>query len=193
MSLASRAGDLYFTFRFIKMLTTPWTEHEAFKLGIIDEKGKRVKGKKIDTSNEKAAYTTFHRLAFNVKKLVNMLPGGSSKLSSYAAALFLLKEKVGEKGIERICKELNLDPLDFISEDSQWFMMENNQIAPGIYRVKNAKVLSVSMEEVVRSKDKIRVEEHCFPVDEVFGLKIYEGKHLSTQQKIHFTIGEIYK
>jgi len=195
VSLASRAGDLYFTFRFVKLLTTPWEETDAFKLGIIDKDGKRVKGKRVESSQEKSAYTTFHRLAFNVKKLINALPGGSSKIASYAAAFFLLKEKfdVTEQGIEKICKKLDLDPLDFIAENSDWYLLEKNQLAPGIYRIKNDKLLSVSLEEVVRSKDKIRVSEDCFPVGEVFGLKVYEGIHINTQQKINFTVGEIYK
>ena len=67
MSLASRAGDLYYTFRFVKLLTTPWEETDAVKLGILDSQGKRIKGKKISSSEEKDAYTTFHRLVFNIK------------------------------------------------------------------------------------------------------------------------------
>ena len=43
MSLASRAGDIYYSFRFVKLLTTPWNETDAYDLGIIDENGKRVK------------------------------------------------------------------------------------------------------------------------------------------------------
>ena len=68
MSLASRAGDLFYTFRFIKLLVTNWTDTDAFKLGIIDENGKRIKTKKVTTPEEKSAYTTFHRLVYNVKK-----------------------------------------------------------------------------------------------------------------------------
>ena len=47
MSLASRAGDLYYSFRFVKLLTTPWVESDAYKLGLIDENGKRDKSVKI--------------------------------------------------------------------------------------------------------------------------------------------------
>ena len=37
-----RAIDLFVTYRFIKLLVTPFEKTEAFKLGIIDEKGARV-------------------------------------------------------------------------------------------------------------------------------------------------------
>lgn len=195
MSLASRAGDLYFTFRFLKMLTTPWEQTDAYNLGLIDENGKRIKGVKIQSPEEKTAYSPFFRLAFNVKRLINKLPGGTTKLASYAAALFLLREKfqVSDANLSKICKELDIDPLDFISENTAWYIMENNQLAPGIYRVKDDKMLTVSLEDVVKRQDKIRVNEDSFPVSDIFGLKIYEGIHLNTQQKIHFTIGEIYK
>ena len=38
-----RAIDLFVTYRFIRLLTTPFTDTEAYKLGIIDEKGNRVR------------------------------------------------------------------------------------------------------------------------------------------------------
>ena len=93
MSLLSRAGDLVYTFRFIKLLTTKFENTDAFKYGIIDANGKRIKTKKVESSEEKSAYTSFHKLVFNVKKVMSAAPGGGSKLASYAAALFLLKEK----------------------------------------------------------------------------------------------------
>ncbi len=38
--------DLFVTYRFLRILTIPWEEQEAFKLGIIDSDGKRIKDKK---------------------------------------------------------------------------------------------------------------------------------------------------
>ena len=53
MSLASRAGDLYFTYRFLKLLVTPWEDTDAFKLGLIDDKGKRLKNVPIKSNDER--------------------------------------------------------------------------------------------------------------------------------------------
>lgn len=88
--MAGKIQDLILVYQFIKRLTTPFNKTEAFKLGIIDEKGKKIKAP--ETSAEKNSYGYYDRLVFNLKKLLEKLPGGSSKFGSYAAALFLIKE-----------------------------------------------------------------------------------------------------
>jgi hypothetical protein len=66
---------------------------DAFKEGIIDEEGKQLKKlRELKTTDEKDAYTYFHRMVFNLKRLLNKLPGGETKIASYGAALFLIKE-----------------------------------------------------------------------------------------------------
>ena len=37
-----RAVDLFVTYRFLKLLTTPFEKTEAYKKGIIDKDGNRV-------------------------------------------------------------------------------------------------------------------------------------------------------
>lgn len=193
MSLASRAGDLYYTFRFVKLLTTPWEETDAVKLGILDSQGKRIKGKKISTSDEKDAYTTFHRLVFNIKRLLNKLPGGSSTISSYAAALVLLREEfnITDKGIEKILKDCELNSDDFIAEQNGWYVLQDRMLSPGIYRVREEK-LTKSFTEI-NAKDKIRVLDQTYPVTSFFGLDVYEAVHMNSNQLVYITLGEIYK
>ena len=185
MSILTRAGDLVYTIRFLKLLTTSFDKSKAFKLGIIDAKGKKLKNPK--TSEEKGAYTLFHRLVYNIKKLI---PGG--KVGSFASALFLLKEKYGVNP-ERALEESGIDALDLINENSQWFMLDEKRISPGVYHVLNDKMLNESHEMLVKRKDKIRILDDCFPVGDVVGLDIYEGVHLRTQRKIYFTVSEISK
>ena len=83
MSLLTRASDLVYTFRFLRLLTTPFEKTNAYKLGIIDEKGKRIKSVKLDTSEKKSAYTPFNRIVYNIKKLLARAPGGSTRPVSY--------------------------------------------------------------------------------------------------------------
>lgn len=193
MSLANRAGDLYFTFRFLKLLTTPWTDTEAYKLGLIDDNGKRLKSKKIQSSEEKDAYTSFMRVVFNMKRLIQKLPGGSSKIASYASALLLIREEMGvtDKGIEKLVKEMDLDPADFISERNEWYVLEDKRLSPGIYTVREEKLTKQFNE--VNVKDKIRVSEESYPVGNIFGLDAYEVTHINTNQPVLITLGEIYK
>lgn len=195
MSLASRAGDLYYTFRFVKLLTTPWEETDAYKLGIIDADGKRIKSKSINTSEEKDAYTTFHRLVYNIKRLINKLPGGGSKIASYASAFFLLKEHLGlsDASVEKIISKIDLDVNDFIAEKTEWYLLENKQLAQGIYRVKEEKLIASSCDDIVNANDRIKVYEDCFPVGEILGMDVYKATHLNTNQPVYITLGEIYK
>jgi hypothetical protein len=196
MSLLTRAGDLVYTFRFVKLLATPWEETDAFKLGIIDKNGTRVKSKKVETKEEKTAYTTFHRLVYNIKRLLERVPGGGSRIASYAAALFLLREQFGitDKNLDKIIQSCNLDPLDLISEgNNQWYVLSDKMLSPGIYRVQNEKLVRNTLDELVLAKDKIQIKDNCYPISEVKGVDIYEGTHVRSGQKIVFTLGEIYK
>ena len=43
MSAIGTGVDYYLAYQFIKKLTTPFKDTEAYKLGIIDEKGKVLK------------------------------------------------------------------------------------------------------------------------------------------------------
>ena len=80
-------------FKFVQMLTKPFEKWKAFELGLIDKDGNKIK--KAKTSEEKKAFGLFNRLVRNMKKFLAKLPGGSTKIGSYAAALFLLKEDMG--------------------------------------------------------------------------------------------------
>ena len=97
-----RAIDLLITYRVIKMLVTPWKQHDAYKLGIIDDNGKVLrKAKTLKSAKEKDSYTILHRFVFNLKRLLGLLPGGKSKFASYATALaLLLKENKDINAVE---------------------------------------------------------------------------------------------
>jgi len=197
MGIIKRAGDLVYTFRFLRLLTTKFEDTEAFKLGIIDKDGKRLQSydlKDMDNrSNYKEYYTPFHRLVFNIKKLLAKAPGGDTRLASYAAALYLLKENFGvsEGNIEKGLQKLNIDITNILGEGSTWFLLEDQRLSPGYYRIKHDKVLSESLDEVARKKDSIIVKEDAYPVGSIFGLNIYEAVHKNTKKKIHITIDEL--
>ena len=193
MGLVKRAADLAYTFRFIRLMAMDWKNWDAYKLGIIDENGKRQRSVKLDNDEKKSAYTPFIRLAANLKRLVSNIPGGGSKLGSFASALFLIKEKVGEKGIKTICKEMDIDVLDFLNEKNEWFLLEEKQLSPGIYKVQNPKLLNGSCAEMVWPKDQIRIKDDCYPVGDVFGVDIYEAIHVNTDKKVFVTASELIR
>lgn len=196
MSIIKRGADLVYTFRFIRMLVLDWKEWDAYKQGVIDEKGKRIKKTLLDTDAKKSAYTPFIRLCANVKRLLSKVPGGSSRLGSFAAALYLIKENngLGDDQIDKIMRESGgPDASAFLMESNEWFVCDDKQLSPGIYKIMESKVINSSFEELVNPKDKIRVHEESYPVGNVFGIDIYEATHLNTNQKIYITTSEIIK
>ena len=85
--------DLFLIYQFIRRLATPFKDWEAYKLGIIDENGKILKKRKdLLTVKERQAFGVFDLMILNLKKLLAKVPGGSSRLASYAAALYLIRE-----------------------------------------------------------------------------------------------------
>ena len=195
MSLLKTAGDLVYTFRFIRMLVLKWPEWDAYKQGIIDDSGKRIKSVKIDTQAKKDAWTPFIRLCANIKRLVSKIPGGGSRLGGFVSALYLIKEngKLKDKDIQKILESVDINDLDFLSEENQWFMKEDGTISPGVYQVEEYKLLNNSLEEMVFPKDKIRIKEDTRPVGKLFGIDVYTATHLRTNQQIYVTNREIYK
>ena len=88
--MASRGIDFLITYRVVKMLVTPFEKQEAFKFGIIDEKGKVLKKyKSLKTEKERKSYTLLHRFVFNLKRILQRV-GLGSKLGSFGVALALL-------------------------------------------------------------------------------------------------------
>lgn len=197
MGIIKRAGDLVYTFRFLRLLTTAFEDTEAYKLGIIDKDGNRLKSYSLDSVDNrdkyKEYYTPFHRLVFNIKKVMAKVPGGGSKLATYAAALYLIKEKfnISDKQINEALAVNGVDPLDFLAEGSEWFVLGDRRLSPGHYKVTNYKLLNTSLEEMVKPKDNVIVNESCFPVGEMFGLDVYEVIHARTKQPVYVTVGEL--
>lgn len=197
MGIIKRAGDLVYTFRFLRLLTTSFEDTEAFKAGIIDKDGKRNKDFTLDTMDNRDKYaeyyTPFHRLVFNIKKIIAKVPGGSSKFASYATALYLLREKFGisNSKLNEANTILGVDPLDLLSEQSDWFVLEDRRLSPGTYKVLHPKMLNDTLDEMVKPRDQIRVDEQCYPVGEMFGINIYEATHVRTNKTVYVSVGEL--
>ena len=199
-----RAIDLFVTYRFLRLLTTPFKDTDAFKLGIIDEKGNRVRLPKstkpaIELSNSelKGAYTILHKLVFNIKKLFNKIPGLRTKVGTYAAALFLLKDTfkesvddpdVFEKEFVKFLKENNIELDDEISEDVIGF----GEVLPkGEYVLVND-ILNKEEEELSAKKgDKVIAYDDEPPIDTILGVEIFPVIHVKTQEKIYVSLEDI--
>ena len=199
-----RAIDLFVTYRFLRLLTTPFEKTDAYKLGIIDKNGNRIRKPKstqvaveLNTTEQQNSYTILHKLVFNIKKLFAKVPGLRTKVGTYAAALFLLKDTfkehvedpdMFEKEFMKYLKENDIELDNEISEEVIGF----GEILPkGEYVLKND-ILNKEEEELTAKKgDKVIAYDDEPPVDTVLGVEIFPVIHMKTQEKIYVSLEDI--
>ena len=199
-----RAIDLFVTYRFLRLLTTPFEDTQAYKLGIIDANGNRIMQKRIKkpvvelvTSEQKNSYTILHKLVFNIKKIFAKVPGLRTKVGTYAAALFLLKDTfkesvndpdMFEKEFVKYLKENNIKFDDEISEEVIGF----GEILPkGEYVLVND-ILNKEEEELSAKKgDRVIAFDDEPPIDTVLGVEIFPVVHEKTKEKIYISLEDI--
>jgi hypothetical protein len=106
--MANRVLDIFLTYQFLKRLTTPFEQWDAYKLGIIDADGKVLKKRKdLNTLDEKAAWGYFDIMITNLKQLIEKLPGGKTRIATFAAALLLLREEKNINSKELLEQKFN--------------------------------------------------------------------------------------
>ena len=109
----SRFIDSIIAYRILRMLTTPFEETEAFRLGIIDAKGKELKRMSaLNSVSERDAYNILTRMVFRLKRIIEKVPVENKKLVSFAAALSLVKEQLDKNEEPTNLEYLFLDRLE---------------------------------------------------------------------------------
>jgi len=182
-----RAIDLLITYRVIKMLVTPFEKQPAYTLGIIDKNGKVLrKAKTLKTGKEKEAYTLLHRFVFNLKRLINIIPGGKSKLGTYAAALgLLLKEN---KDINMV--ELEKDLYKHLSENNLIKLDDDLKESVGFDFLEEGKYIITDQLEDLNGNttaeigDIVYTTENQKPFDNYFGVNLYHVINEDTKEQV---------
>lgn len=183
----TRAIDLLITYRIIKLLTTPFEKQDAYRLGIIDKNGKVLrKTKELKTGKERDSYTILHRFVFNLKRLINLVPGGKSKLGTYAAALgLLLKENkdINEIEIEKVLyKHLSDNDLLVLDDDikeSTGF----DYLPEGRYIITD-RLTDLNDNTTADVGDIVYTTEDQKPFDNYFGVNLYNVINKDTNKQI---------
>ena len=195
MGIISRAADTYYTYRLMRTLATSWTDQEAYALGIIDENGKVLrKASSLTTQEEKSAYTLFHRLSFNLKRILEALPFGKSRLASFAAALFLIKEETGlsERQLQHLLDKLDIDFEDDLTE-STWNMIDDDTLSPGTYSLVRDIAHPSTGEMVAKKGTRVIVPAMCESKDSLFNTKIFMVHHAPTKTDIYVTAKDLIR
>ena len=172
--LKENVVELFLTYKFVRLLVTPWKKTEAFKAGVIDNKGKLLVKSSAQSSAQKKTYTVFHKLVFNIKRILERVPFGKSRIASYAAALYLLKEETGmaEEDILKVLEDLGHDTSLDLKEESKELYTDN------LY------ILNNDLSEA--SKGNIVCLDSINPVGYFAGVPIY-----NTKENIFISINNI--
>lgn len=122
--MAKGAIDLFNIYQFLKRLVTPFEKWDAYETGVIDKDGKVIVPAEERTREQDRSWGYYDRLLANLKKLLGKIPGGKTRLASFAAALLLLKES-------------NIDPDDtqYLQERLDFYMKEAVQLNEEITNV----------------------------------------------------------
>lgn len=177
----SRITDLFAAYRFIKVLVTDYKKMDGYKLGIFDDQGRRIvnpqtgKPDKLKTSKEKNAYTVFHKLVFNIRRILKKIPIIGTTLGSYATALYLLKDTFKESA------DLENVFLDYLYENHniKSDLVESNEIqtlSKGTYKLKNDVMYKTEQNdyEYIQNESLVYNIENQEPIDVVMGIEIFE-------------------
>jgi len=189
-----RAVDLFVVYRFLKLLVTPWKKQEAYKLGIIDDKGKALKkARDLTTEAERTAFTLLHRLVFNLKRIMNKIPGVRTQLGTYATALFLLKEHynldhVPEGEINKFLMENKL--VNFDNNISEEVMGFGNMLPMGEYKLKD-QVTADDDEIDAQPGDIVSALEDIPPSDTILGVDVFPVIHKKSNKIIYVSLEDI--
>jgi uncharacterized Zn finger protein len=193
-----RAIDLFVTYRFVKLLTTPFEKTDAYKMGIIDKDGYRT-DKILYKQAEQNAYTVLHKLVFNIKRIFAKVPGLRTRLGTYAAALFLLKDtfkeemedpKVFEKEFMNFLKENDIELDDTIVEEVS---LDNGKLSKGIYILTQDVVATGEDSDDVDALvgDEVEVFEDKPASDTILGVDVFSVIHRKSKQKIYVSAEDI--
>ena len=190
----SRAVDLFVTYRFLKLLVTPWKKQEAFKQGIIDTDGKSLKkARDLTTEAERESFTLLHRLVFNLKRIMMKIPLVRSQLGTYATALFLLKENykienLPEGEINQFLIENKLVRFDNnISEEVIGF---GNMLPMGEYKLKD-QVTADDDEIDAQPGDIVSALEDTPPSDRILGVDVFPVIHKRSNKIKYVSLEDI--
>ena len=179
----SRVIDAVIAYRVVKLLATPFNKTSAFKLGIIDERGKVLKkSRDISDPKERNAYTLLIRFVFNLKRILQKVGIRGPLGSSAAAAIAFFKEESGEQLSDAAALDIEREVYKYItSEGFEFDISENYGETPtkGTYKSKH-NIYNQEGELVINMDESI---EFIKTTDTIMGYDIFKhnGVYLTTE------------
>lgn len=161
--------DTIIAYKFVQILSTPWKQMDAFKQGIIDEKGNiLVARSNLKTDEQKRAYpSVFYTLCWNIKRILEKVGLGQS-IGGFVSALYLLKEKIKEiKENEELWGRI---------QDAAAAMAEERGGSTGLAQLKESSVTGFVAPDRYWLRGKVVVVESPIrPHGTAMGIPVYEA------------------
>ena len=174
----SRVIDALVAYRVIKLLVTPFNRTEAFRLGIIDDKGKVLKkSRDIKDPKERNAYTLLIRFVFNLKRLLGKVGVRGPLGSAAAAAIAFFKEQSGEQLSENAALDIEREIYKYITSEGFEFDLSENYGEPlteGTYKVKHD-IYNSEGEVVINIDEEVYFKE---TTDIIMGYDVFKHKDI---------------
>ena len=179
-----RVIDALIAYRLLKLLVTPFNKTKAYKMGIIDDKGKvLIKKKQFDQKipvnqrpEAKKAYTLLIRFVFNLKRLLSKVGIRGPLGSAAAAAIAFFREE------NQYNPEIEKQVYKYIKEQGFEFEVSENYGDPiphGKYTV-NRDIYDLEGDVVINSGDTIDYNED---IQTIMGYDVfkYQDVYLTTE------------
>jgi hypothetical protein len=179
------------------LLTTPWEKTGAYEVGLIDAQGNKIKDPVTD--DERSKYNLFHRLVFNLKKLINKIPLGKTTLASYLAALYLIKEElnISEESLSRIlCEGAGFDLSACLNESTTWCswnLNEFGELREGAYTLANTIQLPRTGEMLGLKNSRVFVTEDTASCGNIFGTPVFKVQHNKLGRHLFVTPSDLIR
>lgn len=182
-------ADTVFALRFLRLLTMPYEKTAAYKTGAIDIDGKTLIPVADMTQEQKESYTIFHRLVFNIRRLLQKIPiVGKSILTNYATAFLMLKEETGisDELIQSILDQATRFSAESIDEESssKIELIDNFR-----YHLRDSMLHPKTGELIFRENTEVLVTGKSEKT--LLGIQFYEAIHLPTRQPLVICEGDV--
>ena len=174
----SRVIDALVAYRVIKLLVTPFNRTEAFRLGIIDDKGKVLKkSRDIKDPKERNAYTLLIRFVFNLKRLLGKVGVRGPLGSAAAAAIAFFKEESGDQLSDTAGLDIERGVYRYLKKEGFEFELSENYGEPlteGTYKVKHD-IYNSEGEVVINIDEEVYFKE---TTDIIMGYDVFKHKDI---------------
>jgi hypothetical protein len=157
-------------YNIIRDLTVPFNRTDAFKLGVIDKDGNfLLKQKDMTREQRNSVPSILTILAWNIKKILSKIGIGRSSIASFATALYLLREEIGNKGESR---QMEIRLMEYI--EKELFKSDREKM---INEAFESSLLSSDVEagNYVIQGNAVSIEETLKPFIYVMGVPLYRS------------------